>query len=735
MTASLLKSISTSKYERLLPRFFPGANGFALNDLHGSAIWEMFPAVENTKEVSDTNGTSTIEWKQFSRTLQRRDLAEGRLQFRSAIHSRELGSLGWLVVQFDARLSVPMSTAPSQLGRAFADAVAFYHEDIELQSECNQLAIELSERYEELNLVYATKDQVEFFEEGQEALSRLVHNCTDYLNVGFSALICRDRNLSYYSATSGMPHVGNEELLGILGTTVYDRVEAQVESIIINDPDDVERQRVFGGHKENLLAYPIFDEHATVIGIISVVASENSHVFSNGDRNLLEVMAKKASRIIHTHHDSLTGLMNRSGFEPSLVAALATAHSKGLQHCLLHIDMDQLRVINDLLGYQEGDVLIRRVAKVLRSELRDTDTLARLGGDEFAVLLPNCTPAQAEGVAEKVRTAMHQLQVISANRQLDVTVSSGIASIDKSVEGIVGVMAAAEIACKAAKEAGRDRVQVFEHDDTSLQRRSEEIEWVGRVQQALRDDQFVLYCQPVLPMKQPEKAPHFEILLRLLGDDGEIVAPGLFLPAAERYQLMPQIDRWVIRAALQALCAVWSDIVHSDAVFCINLSGQSLTNPGFQTFVTDEIDRAALPADKICFEITETAAISNIDEALDFMAAMKRLGCRFSLDDFGAGLSSFGYLKMLPVDYLKIDGSFVREMTNDRVSRSMVEAICKIGKTMGLATVAEYVGDDATIELLGQIGVDYMQGFHVGEPVKIDRIFDGLRGSASAAQA
>ncbi|MDH5501325.1 MAG: EAL domain-containing protein, partial [Gammaproteobacteria bacterium] len=515
----------------------------------------------------------------------------------------------------------------------------------------------------------------------------------------------------------------------------YDRVESQVSGLILNSPDDIERQRVFAGRKENLLAYPILDDHGTAIGLIAVVAHKDIHEFSNGDRNLLEVMAKKASRIIHTHHDSLTGLMNRSGFEPSLVTAMSNARSRNQRHCLLHIDIDQLHVINDLMGHQEGDTLIRRVAKTLRSVLRESDFLARLGGDEFAVLLSNCPADQGHAIAEKVRSAIAELTVISANRQLDVSASIGVAFIDPETESIVGVMASAEIACKMAKEGGRDRIQVFAEDNTSLVRRSEEIEWIGRVQQGLRDDKFELYCQAVMPLADTSYAPHFEILIRLHDEDGTVQPPGLFLPAAERYQLMPQIDRWVIRNSLHMLGRSWETIAPANAVFCINLSGQSLTDHSFLLFVSDELRNSGVPSTNICFEITETAAISNIDEALAFMREMRGQGCRFALDDFGAGLSSFGYLRVLPVDYLKIDGSFVRDITSDSIARSMVEAMCQIGRTMGLQMIAEFVGDAATIDVLRAMGVDYAQGFYIGKPGPLRDTMNRLRSEAAVKSA
>ncbi|MDH3532115.1 MAG: EAL domain-containing protein, partial [Gammaproteobacteria bacterium] len=674
MKKNLLQSLSMKKYERLLPRIFPAAVRIEIRDERGTQLWQV-AADRGTATDADvaTDNNPVAAWAKFGPGIERRKLPDGRMQFRAALQSREFGRIAWLITEFEAKFSVPMSTAPDSLRRAFGDATAFIQEELELQSECNQLAVELTERYEELNLVYSTKDQVEFFEEGQEALARLVHNCADYLNVGLAALICRERNIVLHNMTHKDASTDVDVLLELLGASIYDRVESQVSSIVLNEEDDAERQRIFGGRNENVLANPIIDDHGTPIGLLAVVAPREMHTFSNGDRNLLEVMAKKASRIIHTHHDSLTGLMNRSGFETSLITGLASARSKNLQHTLLHINIDQLQVVNDLMGHQEGDKLIRRIAKLMRSLLRDSDFIGRLGGDEFGVLLTNCELNQGHAIADKIRNAIHELTVVSARRQLDVSASIGIAGIGPETDGIVGAMAAAEIACKAAKDSGRDRIEVFAEDNTTLVRRSEEVEWLGRVHQALREDQFVLHCQPVMPLLDKNQPLHFEFLVRMLGDNGEVHSPALFLPAAERYQLMPMLDRWVIRRALRSIRACWQSIAPKEAVFCINLSGQSLTNTGFLAFVADEIAAAGVPARQICFEITETAAIANIDEATSFMGSLQALGCRFALDDFGAGLSSFGYLKMLPVDYLKIDGSFVREITTDEISRSMVD--------------------------------------------------------------
>lgn len=715
MSPRILKSLAMPKYARLLPRLFPGAIAFEMRGKQGDAVWSWKSDAkgENSQEQSEE---PIMAWANYGGNIGRRSMPDGTLQFRCPVLAKSFGEVGWLITTYDTQVAAPVDSAPEPLKRAFADAASFIQEEIDLQTECNQLAVELTERYEELNLVYTTDDQVEHFEEGQDALRRLVHNCTDYLDVGMAALIRRDQGVVFHELNANEAPNDIEALLELLETNVYDLVESQVAPVVLNELDKGDRQRLLGGREENLVAYPVIDDYGVCIGLIAVIARQDLHTFSNGDRNLLEVLAKKASRIIHTHHDSLTGLLNRGGFESSLVSAFGKARSGNLEHCLLHIDIDQLHVINDLMGHQEGDKLIRRVAKVLRGGLRDTDCLARLGGDEFGVLLHRCGMSKAFDVATKINKAIRELDVIAANRQLNVTTSVGIASMTQDSEGIVGVLASAEIACKAAKDNGRDRIQVFEEDNTTLVRRSEDIGWMGQVQQALRDDGFLLYCQPVTPILDSTKSQHFEVLLRMKGENGEVLSPAAFMPAAERYQLMPMVDRWVIRQTLKWLGENWDSLGSASPVVCINLSGQSLTNPGFLAYIDNELDQSGVPAANICFEITETAAISNIDDAIRLMNALRAVGCRFSLDDFGAGLSSFGYLKKLPVEYLKIDGSFVEELTSDPVSHSMVQAICGIGNTMGLQVVAEYVADNQTVELLRAIGVDYAQGYGIGKP-------------------
>ncbi len=718
-----LSLLSLPKYARLLPRLFPASDRLEIRDADNALVWSW----PDAKRATHAEPDSSEPWNDNGRGLERRSLGPGRTQIRAPIGTRGQGAVGWLVVAFDTSVAVPVDTAPELLKNSFTDAMAILQDEIELQVECNQLAVELTERYEELNLVYATDDRIEHVEEGHEALAQLVRNCTDYLDVGLAALICRDRGIELHNIEHSAAPTEPLDFLKLFKNQVYTYVESQLESVVVNELDRNLRKQVLGNRTDNMVACPIMDDHGTAIGILAVAAPREQHTFSNGDRNLLEVMSKKASRIIHTHHDSLTGLINRSGFESLLLGLLRETRNGSDQHCLLHINIGQLHVVNDLLGYQEGDALIRRVAKCLQARLRDSDKLARLGGDEFAILLARCPLDKGLDIARALSRSVGELEVISGNRRLNVSISIGVASLSRETDSVVSLLAAAEIACKTASENGRDQVEVFQADNTTLLRRSEEVEWMGRIQEALRSDTFELYCQPVVPVEKDQHSGHFEILLRMLDEDAAVLSPAVFMPAAERYQMMPMIDRWVIRNALRQLGEQWQQLATARPVFCINLSGQSLASAGLYAFIIEELKTNRVPPQSICFEVTETAAIANIDEAIAFMDSLRGIGCRFSLDDFGAGLSSFGYLKTLPVDYLKIDGSIVREILTDRISRSMVQAITDIGKTMGLSVVAEFVENEEILTVLRSIGVDFGQGYGLGKPEPLRRTLAAVR--------
>lgn len=442
-------------------------------------------------------------------------------------------------------------------------------------------------------------------------------------------------------------------------------------------------------------------------------------------------------------HDALTELANRRCFEERLERAMAGLSEHPRNHALMFLDLDQFKLVNDTCGHAAGDQLLREVSAVLLCRLGATDMLARLGGDEFGILLDDRAPAAAAAVAEELRQAVSELAFAWNGQVFAVTASIGLVHVARATETPEEVLRAADVACYMAKEKGRNRVQVHSPGDSELQERFGEMAWVQRIQQGLEQERFCLYAQEIVALAEDvPSGTHLEVLVRLRDEGGRLVQPGSFLPPAERYGMMPAIDRWVLRKTFATLAARLADPALSGIETCaINLSGATLSDEGFIDYVRGEFVRWGVPPRMICFEVTETGAIANLAVARRFITGLQALGCRFSLDDFGTGMSSFAYLKHLPVDYLKIDGGFVRDMMDSRIDRAMVEMIAHMGQVAGKRTVAEFVENEETIRLLREIGIDYAQGFAIAAPrpfladslFRIDREGGKLQPTSAAA--
>ena len=458
-------------------------------------------------------------------------------------------------------------------------------------------------------------------------------------------------------------------------------------------------------------AAPIWSRDGDILGAV-VVFRDVSH-----ERKLSQELSWQAT------HDMLTGLLNRREFEHLVAGALHTAKQDGHVHALLYLDLDQFKVINDTCGHGAGDVLLQLLAKMLQGRMRDSDILARLGGDELGVLLPHCPLEHARLIGEQLRQAIHEFPFAWDERSFELGVSIGIAEINQDSKSMSELLSAADQACYLAKEQGRNRIHVYQESDVMLAQRHGEMLWISRLNEAFTHDYFRLYAMPIVHLRdRPEY--HDEVLIRIRNGKGDLILPGTFIPAAERYDMMLSIDRWVIRAVCQHIQSVRDSLPpleamaesrrRAPALYSVNLSGMSLADTGLHDYITGQFVQYAVAPEQICFEITETAVIANLPQAQVFMHKLKALGCRFSLDDFGSGFSSFGYLRALPVDYLKIDGVFVRDIASNAVNRAMVKAINEVGHVMGLKTVAEYVENDATLAIIRELGIDYAQGYAVG---------------------
>ena len=450
---------------------------------------------------------------------------------------------------------------------------------------------------------------------------------------------------------------------------------------------------------------PIRDRAGHITGVVLVFHDVSS------SRELKQRLTYQAM------HDALTKLVNRHEFELRLQQALSNAKTQGGQHALCYFDLDQFKIVNDSCGHMAGDELLRQLAVVLEASVRQTDTLARLGGDEFGLLLMNCTQDDAERITDTLMQSVRDFRFSWQDKIFNVGLSAGLVPVTAESENVAHILGIADAACYIAKESGRNRVHIYRDNDKDIAQRRGEMSWVARINEALDQSLFCLYHQTIVPLDDSHPGAHFEILIRMKDKSGKLIAPAEFIPAAERYNLMPAIDRWVIRNTFALLNELYGDNRQKKLSVCtINLSGLSLSDEAFLEFVRRQAELLQATPRAICFEITETAAIANINRAIVFMNRLKELGFSFSLDDFGNGLSSFSYLKSLPIDYLKIDGSFVKNMLNNALDFSIVRAVNQIGHTMGVRTVAEFVENTELLEALRAMGLDYAQGYGISRP-------------------
>jgi diguanylate cyclase (GGDEF)-like protein/PAS domain S-box-containing protein len=448
-------------------------------------------------------------------------------------------------------------------------------------------------------------------------------------------------------------------------------------------------------------AAPIRARDGTIMGAV-MVFRDVSHA-----RQLAHQVSWQAA------HDALTGLINRRAFETAVAEALHNAKEDGHRHALLYMDLDRFKVVNDSCGHGAGDVLLQTLSRLLQEHMRESDVLARLGGDELGVLLSYCPLPGALRRADEIRQAVRDFRFLWGDRAFELGISIGLVEIDADSKSMSELMIAADQACYLAKEQGRNRVHVYRESDVMQARRQGELQWVARLHDALAHDRFRLFSQPIVPLDGAATG-HEEVLIRFANGNGRLVLPGAFIPAAERYDLMAPLDRWVVTHVCRHLA---HQTLHGASVptYSVNLSGISLGDEGMLAHIIAQIEHNAIDPSRLCFEITETAVIANLPRAQEFIGRLRGLGCRFSLDDFGSGLSSFAYLRTLPVDYLKIDGVFIRDIARNAVNRALVKAINEVGHVMGIRTVAEFVEDDPTLDAVRALGIDYAQGYALGE--------------------
>ncbi len=459
-------------------------------------------------------------------------------------------------------------------------------------------------------------------------------------------------------------------------------------------------------------AAPIHNREGEIIGVVLLFHDVTE------SRNLANQLSWQAT------HDALTGLFNRREFERQIIEAIDTAKKKNQQHTLCYIDLDQFKVVNDICGHLAGDRLLCQLSALLKKPIRSTDTLARLGGDEFGLLLHRCSLEKGTQVAEILRKLIQDFHFTWQDKTFSLSASMGLFEIDGDTQDLSHLLSCADSACYAAKDQGRNCVYVYQNNDSDLMRQRRDRQWFSRINQALEKNSFCLYSQKIFPLTTDSNTQHYELLLRLRDETGKLVPPMAFIPAAERYDLMPAIDRWVIGSFLTSYQEHYQkkltrEQISSNCLYSINLSGASVNNDQFLSYLQEELLRHPTFPEIICFEITETVAINNLTKAAQFIESLKELGCSFALDDFGSGMSSLTYLKHLPVDYVKIDGSFIKNLVGNQIDYTLVEFIHKISQMMGIKTIAEFVENQDILTQLRALGIDYAQGYALAQPSPI----------------
>ena len=723
---SLEKQKHVGKAGALLHSLVPRAQVFCFYDHDRACIWSSDGGedyevdsfiVELPDEVLDALCTGGEPL--------RRTLSSGRTVLALPVLGESKERLGTLVALFSKNAGKSSSFNPSAIRSILEPALAVIGETMYIDRDLESARNETGFVRKELDLVYEVDEKIHGARTRHSSLAELVGRSGRFLGICYSVLLIPSKRIRISATHSTWKNVNRKVLDRYLVEQLLPKLEGQRKPVVFQIPA-VEGSDDVAEHGYQALLTPLLDSQGNVEGILAQLGRINKSEFTRNDRRFMAHIVRKIEYVIERSFDAMTGFMNRMGFEDQLQESFKDLRSDNDAHQLIYFDLDNLQLVNDHFGREAGDEVLLRFARLLDEDLPKSGVLSRLTGDDFCMLLTHATTETALERAQIIRDKGATLRYLQGDKSLQITMSIGIAEFNR-VSGTDGhALTTARMACESAKDHGRDRIEVYDEQNQSIVRRYDDMQLVAGIQQAIDEDGFELLAQEISSLKEADDRSRFEVLLRMADQDGLRVPTKALFSAAERYRMMPQIDRWVVSKTIAKLAEVRDFIEGHGAVFSVNLSGQSLGDDEILKFIEEEIAQSELPASCLCFEITESAAVSNLDKAQGFIDRLRDIGCGISLDDFGAGLSSFAYLKNFNVDILKIDGSFIVDIAENRISESMVAAITQVAKVMKLQTVAEFVQNEETRDLLAEMGVDFAQGHLFGKPNTFEEVVEEL---------
>jgi len=715
-----LDGTSFDPYGQLLKMLLPRANSIVIYDRLGVSLW--------ASENEDVELHSLMQQATVAELAERGAVGNGfaeplpgeQIAYFFALRDNDGSLLGGVgMVSRESNREPRPFTLVQGLVRP---ALQCLERELAAQSSIGQLQRSLSVRDRDLELLLGSAQEEADGANSTDDFATLVQSCVDHLGCAVGALLIPDKNIAVCRTSLDTPPRAGAEILTRTHKAVLGWAQLQRQTMTSNEPHST---GPFANIPYKILACPVMHGAQRIHGVLVLFKRQQAPDFDLRQVRIVELLGRRVAYILMNSYDPTTGLLTRPAFEKRANAVL-TPELLSKENCVIYIDIDRLHVLNEKLGMHVGDSVIVRVAEAIRQSLSPRMLAARISGDRFAVFVPEASIDATHEIADNLRQSLERLGFVRDRQQIEVTASCGVASIIDGQHPLSHALASAEIACKAAKDRGRNRVEAYFDGDQSIIRRYTDLTLLSTVRSALLDQRFRLEAQTIVPLNGAPETPKFELLLRMSDESGTSVPPEKFLSAAERYQLAPAIDRWVLRRVIEMLQPHAAQLHEMQACFAVNISGQSLGDADFAVFMDSALRDSGLPRGLLSFEVTETAAVANIVRAESLIRRLRELGSDVALDDFGRGLSSLTYLKTLPVTHLKIDGSFVRDVVVDDRSQAMLSAIVQLAHAMKLHTVAECVESEAIWRATCELGVEYGQGFSIGRPLPLEKVLETL---------